>query len=175
MRTTVGLVIVALAISGAFSTALAGGDNGPRAELGDRRLGLRDVSKYHCHDGDYPLIRCFSSENARDSDVGLKSGDVTGSDGALASAATSTTLFYVTFFEHAGYGGNSFTTSQSIPNLGAFGWNDRISSFKSLSGQRPKWWQHVDYGGTSWQWPAGAWVSNVGAPNDTFSSVKNVP
>jgi hypothetical protein len=83
---------------------------------------------------------------------------------------------YVAFWEHANYGGYSFTASQSIADLRSYGWNDAITSFKSFSGQRPKWWEHVNYGTPSWQWATGAWVANVGeGANDTFSSVKNAP
>jgi hypothetical protein len=82
----------------------------------------------------------------------------------------------VTFYQHASYGGASFTASQPQPDLQNFGWNDVISSFKSLNGQRPKWWDHIGYVAPAWQWSAGAWVSYVGdGANDRFSSAKNVP
>ena len=94
----------------------------------------------------------------------------------LSAATTQSATFYVTFYQHASYGGSSLTASQPIDNLGVYGWNDAISSFKSLYSQRPKWWAHADYGIPSWHWPAGAEVSNVGSgANDTFSAVRNVP
>jgi hypothetical protein len=90
----------------------------------------------------------------------------------MAALAT----YYVTFYEHASYGGASYTASQPISDLTAWGWNDHVTSFKSLNGQRPKWWENAGYSPPTWQWAAGAWVSNVGsAANDRFSSVANVP
>jgi len=44
----------------------------------------------------------------------------------------------VTFYENINYGGASITwctgsTSASISNLGTYGWNDRISSYKPIN------------------------------------------
>jgi hypothetical protein len=58
----------------------------------------------------------------------------------------------------------------------AIGWNDQISSFKSLNDGRPKWWRDINFAGTAWQWGAGAWTPYVGdGANDQFSSVANEP
>jgi hypothetical protein len=103
------------------------------------------------------------------------SSSVSGASGPSQTVATSAT-YYVTFYEHASYGGASYTASQSISDLSAWGWNDHVTSFKSLNGQRPKWWENAGYTPPTWQWAAGAWVSNVGsAANDRFSSVANMP
>lgn len=149
-----------------------------RAVHDGRSIPLSDVHLYHCHDGAFPEIRCFDTQEERDADspgAGTIAPKV--STAARRPATESVlTLFYVTFYEHQSYGGASFTASQTMSDLSSFGWNDIISSFQSLNGQRPKWWQDVSFGTPSWQWAAGASVSYVGgAANDRFSSVKNVP
>jgi hypothetical protein len=138
-------------------------------------IALETVGRYHCHDGRHPVITCFDTETERDIDARASTGSTTPS-ASSQSLASVTATYYVTFYEHANYGGASFTTSQSIAHLGTYGWSDIVSSFKSLNSQRPKWWEHADYGGLSWQWTAGAQVSYVGdGANDRFSSAKNAP
>lgn len=166
------LILAGLAVS-------AGSEPDPlRAELNGQTIELDQVVLYHCHDGSYPTIRCFHEAGERDADADLESGpaSLVGSLESVSAATTQAATFYVTFYQHASYGGSSLTASQPIDNLGVYGWNDAISSFKSLYGQRPKWWANADYGIPSWHWPAGAEVSNVGSgANDTFSAVRNVP
>lgn len=148
------------------------------AELYGETLALSEVALHHCHDRDLPNIRCFLTEQERDVDAGIAPAadlHVTGVDRSTASPTTAS-VFYVTFYEHSNYLGASYAASESIAHLGVFGWNDAISSFKSLNNQRPKWWRDINYADTSWQWPAGYWISYVGAgANDQFSSVRNVP
>lgn len=156
--------------------ASAPGDS-TRATHRDVPIPLAEISRNHCHDGQDPLIRCFDAADDRDADI-AEPADM---DQAFFAAANDndlnvTVLAYVTFWEHERYGGASYTASQPNPNLAEYGWNDKVTSFKSHNGQRPKWWEHANYGTAAWQWPAGAWVSNVGSgANDTFSSVRNVP
>lgn len=108
-------------------------------------------------------------------DIGLTQGH-SSADDVNESAQAPMAAAYVTFFEHSSYGGVSYTGSQPLPSLVTIGWNDAISSFKSLNGQRPRWWEHTDYTGLAWQSSAGAWVRYVtDGANDRFSSVKNVP
>lgn len=138
-------------------------------------IALSDVRNHHCHDGQFPKIRCFSTDEERDTDAGLVTSDIDLDSGA-AEIAQLASSYYVVWYEHSNYAGLSYLTSVSHANLTTIGWNDAISSFKSLNGGRPKWWEHSDYAGSSWQWAAGAWVSYVGnAANDRWSSVKNVP
>lgn len=144
----------------------------------DEPIPLADVVEHHCHDGESPTIRCFDTAAERDADAAeaVPIADASGLSSLDVLALTASSTFYVTFWQDAGYGGSSFTTSQPQPDLRDIGWNDKISSFKSLNGQRPKWFADVQYVTPSWQWAAGANVSYVGdTANDRFSSVKNVP
>jgi hypothetical protein len=169
---------VLLVLAGLLVLAAAPGvTDGPRAVYGEQDISLGDVRAHHCHDGTFPVIRCFDTAEERDADAGLGQplGDGSDATGTSVEAALMA-VFYVTFWEHSGYGGSSFTTSLSQPDLRDIGWNDAISSFKSLNGQRPKWFSDVAYGPPYWQWSAGSNVSYVGdSANDRFSSVKNVP
>lgn len=137
----------------------------PRAVLDAEGIPLDDVRRYHCHDRDYPVIRCFRDEAGRDADTARALGRV-----ELLSDP------YVTFYKDVGYGGGSYSAYGPLTNLGIFGWADVISSFKSLNNGRPHWYRDSNYGTPDWRWAAGAWVTNVGsAANDTFSSVENDP
>lgn len=137
----------------------------PRAILEGQAIPLGDVSRYHCHDRDDLVIRCFRDEAARDDDIGRGPAG----RGLLADP-------YVTFYKDEDYGGTSFTAYASIASLATYGWNDLISSFKSLSNGRPHWYRDINYGIPDWRWSAGAWVRNVGSgANDAISSVKNDP
>jgi hypothetical protein len=83
---------------------------------------------------------------------------------------------YATVYRDADYGGSSLTLFGSYSNLGVIGWNDAITSFKSLNGGRPRFYRDAGFGGVSWRWSAGAWVANVGSPaNDSFTAVENDP
>jgi len=47
----------------------AGGRDHIRAVLDGELIPAHDVGRYHCHDRDFPLIRCFTTEAARDADL----------------------------------------------------------------------------------------------------------
>lgn len=152
-------------------------------EQSEEDIELSDVGQYHCHDFDYPIIRCFQTELERDADaesMGLSSEvSVSGRtelSAALAVQLAATAVTYVRWYEHSNYAGASFWTANPLPDLTIIGWNDRISSFKSINGGHPKWWQDSNYNGPSSQWVTSAWVPYVGDTlNDRFSSVQNVP
>lgn len=162
-----GVSLLPVAASGNAAVLLS-------AMHGDTAIPLGNVAQYSCHDGAYPVIRCFDSAAERDRDMLARTTDMA-SLGQVGPDSVTVT-YYVTWFAAANYGGSSFTASASYANLGLVGWNDAISSFKSLNNGRPKWWQAINFTGTAWRWLAGAWVSYVGdGANDQFSSVANVP
>jgi peptidase inhibitor family I36 len=144
---------------------------------------LEEVGDHHCHDLASPTIRCFATELERDEDAEsiVVSSAVSVSGGAELSGAravqmAATAVTYVRWYEDSNYGGSSYSTLNPVVDMATIGWNDRISSFKSLNGGRPKWWQDSNYSGPWWQWITSAWVPYVGdSANDRFSSVKNVP
>lgn len=159
----VATIAIAAAAFGPSTPARSDPANDQRtATLDGVPLALSRVASYHCHDLRYPVITCFRDAEDRDRDV-------RGAD-ALDS------LPYVTVFRDENYGGLSYIISESEPNLASIGWNDVITSFKSLNSGRPRFYQDASYGTPSWRWAAGAWVANVGSPaNDKFSSVENAP
>ena len=134
-----------------------------QARLDGRAIPLKDVAGYYCHDRGYPVIECFTSAGDRDTD------STSASYGVLSAP-------FVVFYQDEDYRGLNYEAWNAIPNLGTIGWNDMVTSFKSLNLGRPRWFKDAGYGYPSWRWAAGAWVPNVGdAANDAFSSVKNDP
>lgn len=110
----------------------------PRAELAGRPLPLHQVANYHCHDFEYPIIRCFTSSAALESDV----TSVLASTRAVSAQAVT----YVRVWDLTWYAGYSMFISQNYGNLGSIGWNDRISSYVAQNGESGEFFTNA-YGG----------------------------
>jgi hypothetical protein len=150
------------------STAVAGSPTGAperRAQLDGHPIPLSDVARFHCHDRDFAVIRCFGSAAERDRDL-----VELGRSGELVAVTA-----YVTWYADGNWREPpSFTALWSEPDLTTWGWNDKISSFRTLYGGHPRWWQDVDKKGASWDWGTSS-ISYVGdAANDKFSSVERL-
>jgi hypothetical protein len=134
---------------------------GITAELDGRSLPVAAINKFHCEVLDYPRVHCFRSEAARDAKV----------LSAIRGPAAVPTG-YVTAWQDASFGGPSVTLTTDVSNLGSIGWNDRITSFKAVSGASGRFYEHAGYGGIYYAFCCGAQVSNVGQTyNDKFSSL----
>jgi len=157
----------ALSISQA-SVAGAGSSADLTAMLDGHRIDLQRVSDYHCHDLDYPVIRCYRS--AEDLDRAI--ADRVGRDPGSLSPQGVTAVAYVRVYTDASYGGTSLLISTPYDHLGAVGWNDRISSFKTLTSAGGSFWQHDLHSGWAYPFCCSSTVPYVGdAYNDQFSSV----
>jgi hypothetical protein len=149
------------------------------AVLEGQPIRLVNVGRYHCHDFAFPLYTCFTTAGERNRDVAevlaartLRRPGL----GTINSPLGTQSVDYVLFYEHSAYAGASALVSIPVPDLSVLGWNNRISSFKSTNGGRPKWWDGTSYSGLNWQWGVSVWVSYVGdGANDRFTSVQNVP
>lgn len=97
--------------------------------------------------------------------------------GVVALASTVIGIFY----ENASYGGASYVASVSqngcygyshgYTNLGAIGWDNRISSFRSYSNCRTAIFSNTNYGGSSYGYYTNS--TYVGsAMNDQASSIR---
>lgn len=157
--------ILAASVTSTAAAGSAGGSTQRRAQLDGHTIPLRDVGLFQCHDRDFPVIRCFGSSAERDKDM----ADVE------RSAELVTVAAYVTWYADGNYGGSpSFTAFWSEPDLTVYGWNDRISSFRTLNGGHPRWWQDVGNGGAAWDWGTMS-IPYVGdSANDKFSSVERL-
>ena len=130
------------------------------ADLDGRPIELVKVGSYYCHDFDYPRIHCFATPAALEDAV---------STTLVAMAATDTN--YVLIFENTYYQGAYMYISSDYSILATVGWNDRISSFKSVNSGSGKFWTDWFYGGTSWGFCCNVQTPFLGTFNDTFSSV----
>jgi len=162
------LALAAILALGVASTAAAGSPAGGgerRAQLDGQAISLGDVARFACHDRDFPVIRCFGSSTERDRDVAEHE----------FSAEGVTLTAYVTAYADANYGGTaSFTAYWSEPDLTIYGWNDKISSFRTLNGGHPRWWQDVGNKGASWSWGALSMPYVGDSANDQFSGVERL-
>ena len=157
--------ILALTVASTAAAGSPGGRAERRAQLDGRAIALADVARFQCHDRDFPVIRCFNSAAERALDLAAQG----------RSTELATVTQYVTWYADANYGGApSFTAFWSEPDLTIYGWNDKISSFRTLNGGHPRWWQDVGNKGTSWDWGTLS-ISYVGdAANDQFSGVERL-
>lgn len=156
--------------------ATLGGPATLRAELNGHPIPLAEISRLHCHDRAYPLIRCFGTSAERDADEAA-TALVAGSPASVPAPGigASTSYPYVRWYRDANYGGPSFDAYVAYTDLGVIGWNDSISSFITYAGGHPRWWQNVGFSGVAWDWGSGVSVGYVGAAaNDQFSSVERL-
>jgi hypothetical protein len=136
------------------------------------------ASHYFCHTRDYPVVRCFATQAEVDNDLGLvepqapgvapKPGD-TGAGAPLQAMSVAYTIAYWDI----NYGGSALTVYGAVPSLGVLGWNDSISSIKSVNCGVPRYYVDASYRGLYWQNSCNTWSPNLYSSNDTFSSVLN--
>jgi hypothetical protein len=158
-RIRVFMGLTALCVSGLIVPGSVAA-SGISADLEGRPLPVSQIGRYHCELLAYPRVHCFRSEQARDAKVrsALSSGQ------SLASG-------YVVAWQDAGFLGPSVTLTNDVSNLGSIGWNDRITSFKSISGASGRFYEHAGYTGSVYSFCCSVQVSNVGQTyNDKFSS-----
>ena len=77
----------------------------------------------------------------------------------------------IILYEHSNYGGNSLVLSESAPDLRAYGWNDKTSSVRVISG---KWrlYHNVGYENPSVTYTGTESISAMASASDAISSVK---
>ena len=173
----VAAVVALAAASAAYATTTAANTTAAdqmalRAELDGRPIALIDVSRFHCHDRAYPVIRCFGTALERDRDEGVADAATKpATDGGGAEAITAAAIPYVRWYLDANYGGPSFDAYIDYRDLGSLGWNDKISSFRTFLGAHPRWWRDIGFTGTSWDWGSTPVLYVGDAANDRFSSV----
>lgn len=147
------------------------------ATLAGRSLPLERITEYHCHDRDFPLIRCFETEAESLADQGIDprespSSGLTDSvelsaSGAQALSSTLYTIFYRDWF----HGGPSYGAYGNISSLSSIGWDNQISSFRLYNGARPRWFLGSFYSGGYSCWTGDQSILGSGW-NDTISSVE---
>ncbi|HEX7490960.1 MAG TPA: hypothetical protein VF337_04595 [Candidatus Limnocylindrales bacterium] len=138
------------------------------------------ASHYFCHTRDYPAVRCFDSQAEVDADLGM----VEPTPGpAEADSSTDTSIHivvpdwsggaYTIAYWDINYGGSALTVYGAVPALSVLGWDDAISSIKSVNCGIPRYYLNPNYGGSYWQNSCNSWSANLYSVNDTFSSVIN--
>jgi hypothetical protein len=137
------------------------------ATLDGRPLAVADIDNFHCHDLEYPIIRCFRKAADRDAELETEPGAMAAMAGTAATAA----VVYVTVYESPGFAGASLSISQNYDALAVIGWNDRISSFKGRNAETGIFYVDWFASGSSWAFCCNTSVSNLSSWNNTFSSV----
>jgi len=120
----VGLVMLA---SATLPAAASASQPALSADLDGRAIALTDVSNFYCHDFDWPAIHCFSTPAAVERAVAQVA--VERNPEAADTAEAVSALSYIRVFDWTWYAGAYIYLSQDYSDLGAIGWNDRISSY----------------------------------------------
>ncbi len=134
------------------------------------------ASHYFCHTRDYPIVRCFDTQAEVDSELGLVEPLAPGlpdstSSGQSGSVPQWDSDAYTIAYWDINYGGTSLTVYGAISNLATIGWNDSVSSIKSINCGIPRYYVDPSYDGAYWQNSCNVWSPNLYSANDTFSSV----
>jgi hypothetical protein len=131
--------------------------------LDGRPIPATAIATHHCHDLDFPIVRCFGNAATRDRAVFADVG--------VAGMESLTAIAYVTMYDGAGFSGSSFLVSQNYDALAAIGWNDRVSSFKGRNSETGRFYVDWFAGGSSRSICCNQQTSSLGGLDNTFSSV----
>jgi hypothetical protein len=140
-----------------------------------RSIDPQQASHYFCHTRDYPIVRCFDSQAEVDRDLGLvepTSPGFSSLDGGVTPMWPGGVAYTIAYWD-INYGGSALTIYGEVWNLSAIGWNDNISSFKSVNCGIPRYYIDANYSGAYWQNSCNTWSPNLYSLNDQFSSVIN--
>lgn len=148
--------------------AVSAKDGAPVVYLGGERIAPSQIAELHCHDRDYPVIRCFVTAEQRATEESAVAAARQTAAGRVDTAAFLSP--YVRWYRDPNFGGPSFAAYIPEPDLAAVGWDNLISSFTPLNGGHPLWWSGPNQTGTKWDWGTSP-VGYLGSANDQFSSV----
>jgi len=160
------LGLLAILVLGVAGPAAAGGDK-LRATLDGKPISLDVAATLSCSDVNYPVLTCYRTSAELELAMAASPSTL---DVSLSGLAAATSTGYVIVFEHGQYAGASMAFTQNYPCLCTFGWNDKISSFKSY-GATGKFWENAPSGGFIYYFGPSTWVAYVGDQfNDRFSA-----
>jgi hypothetical protein len=134
----------------------------PRVTLDGRPITTERAARLSCHDLVPATVRCFKTSREMEADARRVLREA-----SLASSSVLATG-YVIVYEDVGFGGASRTLAADYPDLGAIGWNDRISSFKSI-GASGYFREHTPPAGFYYYFSGSSQPSSVSSYNDRFS------
>lgn len=163
LRRTAWFMTALLVLGGSLSVPASIEAASPvRFDLDGQPSSSREAERFHCELLDYPTIHCFRIERERNAVV----------EATLAAESTIdvATSGYVIAYQDASYAGPSVALTSDKDDLSSIGWNDRITSFRSMSATG-RFYENNYYGGLVYAFSSGQTVPNVGDTfNDKFSS-----
>ena len=147
-------VVLALSASG---PVLAGSAPSPVvADLEGRSIPAAEVSQHFCHDFAFPRVHCFTTG--------------AGLDAAIAPYVAAGVSFVVVY-DGTLLSGSYAAISSNQDALTFIGWNDRISSLRSVNGGAGVFWTDWFGGGGRFSFCCGSSYLTLGSFDNTFSSV----
>jgi hypothetical protein len=170
-RLATATTLLATVITVLIPSAAAAQTSPIKADFNGRPIPASEVVKYHCSALDYPVIHCYSSQTARDAaDARLT---MPRAANQASSPAVPTATGYVIAYVDVSYAGASISLSTNYANLTSIGWNDRISSLKSIGNGSGDFYQNAYYVGWIYGFCCNQAIWYVGDfYNDQFSSLQ---
>lgn len=126
--------------------------------------------QHHCHTRNYPVVRCFDSLVEVKVDLAASSDQSRGTEAVTHQFSGP----YAIAYRDIDFGGSTLTLYGAIADLGILGWNDVISSARSLNCGIPRFYSDINYSGAYMQIACDGSVPNMGNMNDMLSSVLNM-
>jgi hypothetical protein len=136
------------------------------ADLDGHRIKSSLISRYYCHDFEYPRIRCFASAAALEASKAERASTLAAVSPNFGAGD------YVTIFDGVSYTGAYMDVSQNYDALFSIGWNDRISSYKGRNSGSGTFWTDWYASGTGINFCCNTNVGNLASGLDNaFSSI----
>lgn len=149
----------------------SGAPAGAYAVLDGRPLKLKDVSKFYCHDFDYPKITCSRDPLVAQESVAEAVEEIEAvalADGLMEEEELAA---YVTVYDYTTFAGSWMTIYNDYDALFWVGWNDRISSYRGRYYNSGTFYTDWYGGGTADWFCCNTYVSSLGGLDNSFSSV----
>ena len=161
------VLILAVGSLGAGAPAAGGSSSDVRADLEGKPIAIEDIHRYSCHDLEFPVIRCFKSQAATERAIERAS---IAESGFAAMGTLGVT--YVVAYDQAWFAPGTLYVSQVYDNLGAIGWNDIISSYRSVNNGSGHFAKDAFDNGLLTYFCCNVQVGWVGSSqNDSYSSI----
>jgi hypothetical protein len=155
----------------------------PRVEEGKHCFTSLDYGQSVCVENEDDLIAAVEEETGLTvvTEAPLSSSKTSKSLTSTSSArvaAAAPSVLISRIYDDINYGGGSMSLAYSgancasytygVPNLGDYGWNGRVSAFRSYNGCRTALWSGTSYTGSSYGYQSSA--SSLGSFNDDARS-----
>lgn len=153
----------------------------PRVEEGKHCFTSLDYGQSVCVENEDDLVAAVKEETGLtlvEEGAASRKTATSSTSSTARVASTASAVLISRIYDDINYGGGSMSLAYSgancasytygVPNLGDYGWNGRVSAFRSYNGCRTALWSGTGYTGSSYGYQSSA--SSLGSFNDDARS-----